>query len=259
MKKKRKSKKINIHITLTNRWLYTLIAVVIISIIGIGVYAEIDTSRAWHNAEELMIDVDADGSMDKSLQEAVDDGDLINAEELMIDVGGVGKSLQEAVDSGDFGGTTCSSSGTCSQVCIGNDCKSVWPISAEIVASGNPLKSLNTMQTTKSTSFVKLKEVTLAQPGTYRITFTMKCSNCNGYARVYVNGAAVTSDFGTLSAGRYTYLTANVPVSSGDSLSIWVRRTSSYSGTYVELWNMQVSGSYGFPALPSSNVNIIQN
>ena len=46
-----------------------------------------------------------------------------------VNIDGIEKTLQEAITAGDLGGanTTCATSGTCSQVCIGTDCKTRWP------------------------------------------------------------------------------------------------------------------------------------
>ncbi len=49
---KKRGLKINIKINLTNRWLYTLIAIGILAIISVGVYA-IDTSQAWHPTDQI--------------------------------------------------------------------------------------------------------------------------------------------------------------------------------------------------------------
>ena len=49
---KKRGLKINIKINLTNRWLYTLIAIGILAIVGVGVYA-IDTSQAWHSTDQI--------------------------------------------------------------------------------------------------------------------------------------------------------------------------------------------------------------
>jgi len=49
---KKRGRQINIKINLTNRWLYTLIAIGILAIISVGVYA-IDTSQAWHPTDQI--------------------------------------------------------------------------------------------------------------------------------------------------------------------------------------------------------------
>jgi hypothetical protein len=47
--KKRKGIRINF----TNRWLYTLIAILILAVIGVGVYAAVDTTKAWHPVSQI--------------------------------------------------------------------------------------------------------------------------------------------------------------------------------------------------------------
>ena len=75
--KKSGIKKIKIQITLTNKWLYTLIAIGILFIIGVGVYAlapSIDTSKGSHESTQVNVDV---SGTEKTLQEAINDGDLV--------------------------------------------------------------------------------------------------------------------------------------------------------------------------------------
>jgi hypothetical protein len=50
MKKKRG---IEIKINLSNRAIYTLIVIGILAIVGVGVYATVDTSKGWHNLNEI--------------------------------------------------------------------------------------------------------------------------------------------------------------------------------------------------------------
>lgn len=103
---KKRGLKINIKINLTNRWLYTFMAIGILAIISVGVYAygTSNPSTFGHSSGEIDIDIDGDGTMDKT--------------------------LQEAIDAGDFGGsadTRCDVSDVCSQVCIGEVCELSWP------------------------------------------------------------------------------------------------------------------------------------
>ena len=71
MKKKRG---IEIKINLSKRWLYTLIVIGILAIIGVGVYAvAVDKDEAWHDESQVEVII---GSTTKSLQDAIDDGDF---------------------------------------------------------------------------------------------------------------------------------------------------------------------------------------
>jgi len=94
-----------ISLSFSNRWLYTFIAIGIIAIIGVGVYAlapSIDTSKGYHESTQISVDI---GGTEKTLQEAIVAGDL----------------------SGGTVDTRCDTSGTCSQVCIGTNCQTSWP------------------------------------------------------------------------------------------------------------------------------------
>ena len=48
-----KRKGLTIKINLTNRWLYTLIALGVLIAVGVGVYAAVDTTKAWHPASQV--------------------------------------------------------------------------------------------------------------------------------------------------------------------------------------------------------------
>ncbi len=72
--KKIKLGKINIH--LTDRWLYTFIAIGILALVAIGVYAlapSIDSSKGYHESTQVSVNV---GGTEKTLQDAIDDGSL---------------------------------------------------------------------------------------------------------------------------------------------------------------------------------------
>ena len=69
-------KRVNINID--NRVHYTLLAIAFVLILGIGVYAlapSIDTSSGYHESEQVSI-MDSSG-VEKTLQEAINDGSLI--------------------------------------------------------------------------------------------------------------------------------------------------------------------------------------
>jgi len=63
-------------INFSKRWLYTLIAIGILVIVGIGVYAlasGIDTSQAYHESTQVSVNI---SEVEKTLQEAIGDGDF---------------------------------------------------------------------------------------------------------------------------------------------------------------------------------------
>lgn len=70
---------IKLEINMTNKWLYSLIAVGVVLALGVGVYAYQSNMRAGnppimgHSAGELNVDINGDGVADKSLQQAIDD------------------------------------------------------------------------------------------------------------------------------------------------------------------------------------------
>jgi hypothetical protein len=83
-----------------NRLMYTLITLGILAVVAVGVYAygTSNPSVFGHTATEMNIDIDGDGTPDKTLQEAFDDGDLGGSswpKEI---------KLTNATHNGDFGG-----------------------------------------------------------------------------------------------------------------------------------------------------------
>ena len=65
-----------VQINFSNRWLYTFITIGILMIISVGVYAlagGIDTSKGYHESTQVSVNV---GGTEKTLQEAIDGGDL---------------------------------------------------------------------------------------------------------------------------------------------------------------------------------------
>jgi hypothetical protein len=49
----KKEKGLTIKINLSNRWIYFLITLGILAAIGVGVYAAVDTTKAWHSANQV--------------------------------------------------------------------------------------------------------------------------------------------------------------------------------------------------------------
>lgn len=99
------------NINLSNRWLYSILAFVIVVLTTVLVTSAWDTSKnVYHPGADVKITIDG---TNYSLQEALDN-DLIS--------GGTD--------------TRCDTSGTCDQVCIGSDCETSWPGSNNLKVSG---------------------------------------------------------------------------------------------------------------------------
>jgi len=75
MKKRKKIQIKNFQINLSNKTFYTFLSVIAIILLGVGVYASVDKTGAWHSSDDIEVSID-----------------------------GAYKSLQEAIDAGDFGG-----------------------------------------------------------------------------------------------------------------------------------------------------------
>ncbi len=71
---KKRGKIIEVHFHLTNKWLYTFIALGILIILAVGVYAATTKTGGWHSSSEVEVTV---AGVTKSLQEAINDGSLI--------------------------------------------------------------------------------------------------------------------------------------------------------------------------------------
>jgi len=70
-----------IEINFTNKWLYSLIAIVVVLGLGVGVYAVVNNpypytetmEGSWHSGDKILVDVDG---VEKTLQDAIDGGAL---------------------------------------------------------------------------------------------------------------------------------------------------------------------------------------
>ena len=52
-----------VQINFSNKWFYTFIAIGILVIIGVGVYATVDKTKAWHSLDEIELPDCADGQV----------------------------------------------------------------------------------------------------------------------------------------------------------------------------------------------------
>ena len=73
MKKRGKGKTINFSVNLTNRWLYTFIALGILIVVSVGVFAAVNKAGAYHDSQTIEVTING---VTKSLQEAINEGDL---------------------------------------------------------------------------------------------------------------------------------------------------------------------------------------
>lgn len=74
-----KKRGITLKINLTNRWLYTLIVIGILTIIGVSVYATTDTSKGWHPSSQIegLGSLATKNSVDLSDIQACDPGEIL--------------------------------------------------------------------------------------------------------------------------------------------------------------------------------------
>lgn len=93
-------------INFSKRWIYTLIVIGILAIVGVGVYASLGAiPDPGHSVDEL---------------QPCSDGEILQ-------MSGDSWSCETPLSGGED--TRCDDSDICSQVCIGSDCKNSWPAS----------------------------------------------------------------------------------------------------------------------------------
>ncbi len=108
--------KINVKINLTNRWLYTLIAIGILTVISVGVYASTFVNSATNTGHDLSeIQSCAEGQI---MQTSGGSWSCVNMPSGVTD-------------------TRCDVSGACSQVCIEEVCETSWPKGVAIYTRDN--------------------------------------------------------------------------------------------------------------------------
>ena len=107
------------------------------------------------------------------------------------------------------------------------------------VASANLRNSHNAEASTDSTSYVKLKTITLTNGlvGQHRIKFDMRATSDSYivYGRIYRNGVALGTEQSTIST---TYVTFSQDITQtwnpGDTLELWVKCTLAETPAYVQ-------------------------
>lgn len=86
-----------------------------------------------------------------------------------------------------------------------------------------------TSRATTSTSYTKVKEISVGISGTVSVYFAMQSSSLPLYARIYKNGSAVGTER-YLDDGSSNY-TENVSVVAGDLVQLYIKAASSNGGT----------------------------
>ena len=104
-----------------------------------------------------------------------------------------------------------------------------------IVAWNNVFANSSSEETTFSTSYVKLKEITVSIAWTYTVSFELKenTSTDLAYWRIYVNGSAVWTEYSNSSTSYITY-SDNITISSWDNIQLYVKHQSGSWNSYVK-------------------------
>ena len=89
--------------------------------------------------------------------------------------------------------TTCATSGTCSQVCIGFNCQSTWPTIDYEFDDGNLVfAEANNEVWANSVAFEKKKEIKIYKGGTLKISFDIKSPSGFGGCAIKQNGNPIS-------------------------------------------------------------------
>lgn len=93
-----------------------------------------------------------------------------------------------------------------------------------ITASDTLNISADTERSTASSTYTKLKEITIWFPGTIRIKYDLKRAFSTVYGRVYVNDLAVGGELYPDAVGSYeTESVSSLQVSPGDKVSLYCK------------------------------------
>lgn len=96
-----------------------------------------------------------------------------------------------------------------------------------------------TERSTDSTSYAKLKQITVKKTGTYIVSFQLKAvSSCVAYGRIYVNDVAVGTE--RESSGGPSYVTYNesISITANDKVQIYAKKNSTCV-PYVKNFSIQ--------------------
>lgn len=110
------------------------------------------------------------------------------------------------------------------------------PSNMETKVSNDILRHSNDAEkTTTSTSYVKLKEVSLAHGiSDLRVKFDIKASGGTVYAKVYVNGSPVGTEKSRTSTSYGTQTEDLTNLSENDLIQIYVKHSTGAQTSYVE-------------------------
>ena len=95
---------IKFEITMTNKWLYSLITIGILMFFVVGLTIAFNTNDPTtfgHTSGEMEVSI---SGSPRTLQNAIDGGSLVTAEQMNVSVSGVTMTLQQAIDGGNLGG-----------------------------------------------------------------------------------------------------------------------------------------------------------
>ncbi len=217
MKKKRGKEGFVISIHLTNRWLYILIAIGILAVIGVGVYAYGTSSPSTfgHSAGELNVDINGDGIIDKTLQQAIDNQDFGGVE---TDPTITDNSVKDGVSWSEISGIPSGFTDGVDNV----GSSQLTPCDV-IIGPADAQRSVSRIY-----GYRKIKEIVLTKgSGTIRVTWQARGSTLTTHvsSRIYVNDNGVTARKDTIEGNtNWNSFSEDISVSEGDKIQLWAYR-----------------------------------
>lgn len=105
-----------------------------------------------------------------------------------------------------------------------------------IIASDSLALSADAERSSKSTTYVKVKEIVIALSGTIRVKFDLKHnwggSGARAYGAIYKNGVICGTER-SLDSQSYTTYSEDISVSAGDSVQLYIKVSSDQYYTYA--------------------------
>ena len=110
-----------------------------------------------------------------------------------------------------------------------------------IAAGAIDVCNASTERTSGETSYTKIKELSVTEAGTYRISFDIK-NGATGvvYGRIYKNGVAFGTEQ-TTDSSTYTTKSEDLAFVEGDTIELWVYKLADPPATSVVVRNFKVS------------------